>query len=265
MNESQEKASGGGIEPIQLTGKSRFRFSCHQGLDCFTKCCHGMEILLAPYDILRLKKKLAMTSGEFLSRHTTTTVHQESGLPIVVLRMGDDESRTCPFLAESGCTVYEDRPSICRYYPIGLATLRLEKEEQKAGEERFYFMVKEDHCLGHGEEKEWTVDEWRADQGASRDDEHNRDWQTAFLSQALPGEARIEEQRQAHFYTVCYDLDSFRRFVLESSFLERFEVEPETVDKIREDDDEALKFALKYMKFFMMMEPTMKARETKKD
>ena len=263
MEDKKNDTAGGGIEPIQLTGKSRFTFACHKGLSCFTKCCHGMEIILAPYDILRLKKNLAMTSGEFLSRHTVNTTHEESGLPLVVLKMKDEERRPCPFLTESGCSVYEDRPSICRYYPIGLATLRVEKEEEKkgTGEERFYFLVREDHCLGHGEEKEWTIDEWREDQGASRDDEINRDWQSAFLSRALPGQQRIDPKRQALFHLTCYDLDNFRKFVLESPFLEKFEVDRSTVEKIRTDDDELLRFALQYMKFFMMIEETMKPRE----
>jgi Fe-S-cluster containining protein len=263
MEEKKNDTAAGGIEPTQLTGKSRFTFACHKGLDCFTKCCHGMDIILAPYDILRLKKKLAMTSGEFLSRHTIDTVHEESGLPLVILKMGDGEKRPCPFLTESGCSVYEDRPSICRYYPIGLATLRVEKEEEKKGtkEERFYFLVREDHCLGHGEEKEWSVDEWREDQGASRDDGINHDWQNAFLRRTLPGEQRVDPKRQSLFHLTCYDLDNFRKFVFESAFLENFEVDRSTVEKIRTDDDELLRFALQYMKFFMMIEQTMKPRE----
>jgi hypothetical protein len=266
MEDKKKDAAGGGIEPTQLTGKSRFTFACHQGLSCFTTCCHGMDIILAPYDILRLKKKLSLTSGEFLARHTVNTTHEESGLPLVLLKMGEEERHPCPFLTESGCSVYEDRPSICRYYPIGLATLRVEKEAEEekkkgTGEERFYFLVREDHCLGHGEAKEWTVDEWREDQGASRDDEINHDWQSAFLSRALPGQQRVDPKRQSLFHLTCYDLDNFRKFVFDSAFLENFEVDPETVEKIRTDDDELLRFALRYMKFFMMMEQTMKPRE----
>ena len=55
-------------EPDKLTEESRFQFDCHQGLECFTRCCHGIQIMLPPYDILRLKKALNLTSEEFLSR-----------------------------------------------------------------------------------------------------------------------------------------------------------------------------------------------------
>jgi len=266
MEESGEKEKtgqgSGAIEPVQLTGKSRLRFLCHKGLSCWNACCHNMSIMLAPYDILRLRRRLGMASGEFLETYTNLTIHQESGLPVVILRPTDGDDPVCPFNTDEGCSVYEDRPSICRYYPIGLANLRTQMDEKKeAEEERFYFLIREDYCLGHGEEKEWSIDEFRENQGASRDDQINRDWQTAFLSRSLPGEERNEPRRQSLFHMACYDLDAFRRFVFESSFLRTFEVDEETLAEIRGDDEELLRFALRYMKFFMMIEPTMKPRE----
>ena len=36
------------------------------------------------------------------------------------------------------------------------------------------------------------------------------------------------------FYTACYDLDSFRAFVFESTFLERFELEAELVEQLQD-------------------------------
>ena len=250
-----------GVQPVQLSGKSRFCFNCGPEVECFTKCCHGMEIILAPYDILRLKKRLGLTSPEFLLNYTIPKQHEESSLPLVLLKMGDDEEKTCSFLTEKGCSVYEDRPSICRYYPIGLATLKSQPDpEKEAAAERFFFQILEEHCLGHNEKKEWTVDEWRRDQGADKDDEMNEDWQAAFLSRTVPDKERGETQRQTLFYMTCYDLDTFRRFVLESSFLQKFDVDDETVEKIREDEDELLRFAMRYMKYVMMMEETMKPK-----
>jgi hypothetical protein len=60
----------------------------------------------------------------------------------------------------------------------------------------------------------------------------------------------------------CYDLDRFRRFVLESSFLERFELEDELVRQIRSDDVALLRFAFLWMRFALFAEPTLKARES---
>lgn len=263
MRERKNKeAAGSSVEPVQLTGKSLLRFRCHRDLACWNACCHGMGIMLAPYDILRLRRRLGMTSGEFLEQYTDSSIHEESGLPTVTLKMGGGGKRGCPFKSEAGCSVYEERPSTCRYYPVGLAALRTKKEEEKqACEERFYFLVREEHCLGHGGEEVWTVDDWREDQGVGRDDEINRDWQTAFLSRSLPQEESLSSRRQALFHMTCYDLDAFRRFVLESSFLDQFEVDPDTVERIRENDKDLLLFALRYMKFFMMIEQTMKPRK----
>ncbi len=34
-----------------------FQFNCHKGIACFNKCCENIDIMLAPYDVLRLKKR----------------------------------------------------------------------------------------------------------------------------------------------------------------------------------------------------------------
>lgn len=258
MTDENQNAGQWPVDPTRLSGASPFRFACHSGLACWGTCCRHMDIILSPYDILRLKKRLGLSSPEFIQSYTVPSVHQESALPLVLLKMGDDKERVCPFLSDEGCTAYADRPAICRYYPIGLASLMARKEgADRAAEERFYFRIREGYCLGNGEKREWTVDQWREDQGVIRSDEANRDWQAAFLSRSLPGEAKLDPQRMAHFHLACYDLDTFRRFILKSSFLDRFEVDPGTVKAVTEDDEELLRFALRYMKHFMMMEQTM--------
>jgi hypothetical protein len=60
----------------------------------------------------------------------------------------------------------------------------------------------------------------------------------------------------------CYDLDRFRQFVFDSTFLQRFELEPELVERIRTDDDELLRFAFRWLRFALFAEPTMSAIET---
>jgi hypothetical protein len=49
-----------------LSPEDSFRFACHDGLDCFTRCCRDITIFLTPYDILRLKNDLGLSSQEFL-------------------------------------------------------------------------------------------------------------------------------------------------------------------------------------------------------
>ncbi|HLA49892.1 MAG TPA: YkgJ family cysteine cluster protein, partial [Thermodesulfovibrionia bacterium] len=58
------------VVPVKLTLDSKFKFRCHKAIKCFTKCCSNIDILLTPYDILRLKNRLRLSSGEFLSKYT---------------------------------------------------------------------------------------------------------------------------------------------------------------------------------------------------
>ena len=104
---------------------------------CFNECCRNLNQFLYPYDILRLKKKLGLTSGEFLERYTTQHIGPESGLPIVTLKTADAERLTCPFVTEKGCRVYSDRPASCRTYPLVRAIAR----NRGTGRVREHFML----------------------------------------------------------------------------------------------------------------------------
>ena len=47
---------------------------------------------------------------------------------------------------------------------------------------------------------------------------------------------------------VSYDIDKFRSFVFESSFLERMPVDDETREQLKTDDVALLKFGVKWLK-----------------
>jgi len=96
--EVESKVQKSVIVPEYLTGQSKMHFRCYPGIGCFTKCCSGIKILLSPYDIYRLKKRLGMDYNEFLSAHTQVSVIDRTQLPITVLKMKDDETRSCPFV-----------------------------------------------------------------------------------------------------------------------------------------------------------------------
>ncbi len=50
------------ILPTLLEEETRIRFRCHTGISCFNACCKRADVTLAPYDVVRLKQRLAMTS-----------------------------------------------------------------------------------------------------------------------------------------------------------------------------------------------------------
>ena len=108
----------------RLGPDDRFEFACHPGVSCFNRCCGDVNIFLSPYDVLRIRKRLGMTSRDFLEKYALLPVQKDMKTPVVVLRMGDDEAKTCPFLTDEGCGIYSDRPWPCRMYPVGRVLLR---------------------------------------------------------------------------------------------------------------------------------------------
>ncbi|MBI5103293.1 MAG: YkgJ family cysteine cluster protein [Nitrospirae bacterium] len=246
------------IVPEYLTGKSKMKFRCYPGIACFTKCCSGIKIFLSPYDIYRLKKRLGMTYDEFLLTHTLQTVIDRSQLPVAVMKMKEDETRSCPFVTKEGCTVYEDRPLTCRYYPIGMGIM---KQFDKETGTNFFIKIKEDHCLGHNEDKEWTIDEWRADQGSDVYDAVNDDWMEIVLKAKTLGMVEFSQKSLDLFFMVSTNLDSFRKFVFESRFLQAYEIEPEVIEKLKNDELELLKFSLSWLRFTLYGEGDFKVRE----
>lgn len=251
------------VEPVRLSPDSRFKFRCHKGIGCFTKCCSAISIMLTPYDIVRLKTRLGVSSGELLSRHTYIEIDEKTSHPFVFLTMNEDAEKKCPFVTPEGCTIYTDRPANCRYYPVGQASLK--KMDEKSNlplTEEFYFLVKEEHCLGFNEDAEWTVGNWRDDQGVDVYDDMNRGWKDILFRRNLPGHA-LDDKKQKAFYMACYDVDRFRSFVFDSGFLDTFEVPAERLEKMKTDDTEMMKFGFDYTKFILMMEETLKRKAAK--
>jgi hypothetical protein len=64
----------------------------------------------------------------------------------------------------------------------------------------------------------------------------------------------LEPRQMEMFFLACFDLDAFRRFVLESTFLERFEVDGETVERIRTDDEALLRFGFRWVRYSLLGE-----------
>jgi Fe-S-cluster containining protein len=136
----------------RLGPDDRFTFHCDPALDCFGHCCQDVSILLTPYDVLRMKKALGITSSEFMEKYTSIAYSAEKRVPVVFLKMNDGDKK-CQFVSEKGCGVYGNRPWACRMYPLGMA----ERATSQAAAERFYFVVKEELCHGHGKGGECAV------------------------------------------------------------------------------------------------------------
>jgi len=248
------------VVPVKLTKDSRFKFRCHPKVRCFTACCSNVNIALPPYDLLRLRKRLGLAAHEFISKYGDIQILDKTLFPVVTLKMRDDEKKSCPFVTPQGCTVYEDRPNICRYYPVGMATLR--KVDAEGGKDEFYFMTKEDHCKGFEEDKQWTIGEWRADQGADLYDEMNRGWMEILIKKKSHGQGKeFPEIKNEMFFKMSFDTDYFRAFVFNSTFLELYDIPAERIEKVRTDDTELLKLSYEWLRQAIFAEDTLKFKD----
>ncbi|MFO7984223.1 MAG: YkgJ family cysteine cluster protein [Desulfatiglandaceae bacterium] len=234
-----------------------FYFGCHPGVPCFTECCARLLLILTPYDILRMKHRLGLSSDQFLNRYTDTFTKDGCRFPMVKLKMGPDPEGRCPFVTPDGCAIYEDRPGACRLYPVGRAAAVV--QGQKETREKF-FVVVEPHCQGFKEKTRWTVDEWLRHEGVSEYTAMNDAWlQIISTSKSLGPEAHVQ-QKQQMFFMASYNLDRFRKFIFESPFLDRFEVTSTLHKAMAVDDVTLMKFGFEWLKFSLFGEKTIQPK-----
>ncbi|MCP4701103.1 MAG: YkgJ family cysteine cluster protein [Gammaproteobacteria bacterium] len=242
------------VIPTKLSLDDRFQFRCHKDIACFNECCKQIDITLTPYDILRLQKRLEMPSREFLAQHTVPFEMDSQKMPGVKIRTVGD-STVCPFLGEAGCQVYEDRPTTCRYYALGLMSMRA---EQSSFDEDYYFLIQEDHCLGHHESRNITIRDYRHEQGADVYDEINREWRQVILKKRSSGPVVGKPTLRSYqfFFMASYNLDGFRDFTQSPGFSEVYDLDAETHEQLRTDDVILLKFGFKLLKQVLFGEMT---------
>ena len=233
----------------QMEPEQYFRFRCDPGVSCFTQCCQDVTIVLTPYDAIRMKNALGLTSGEFLDKHTIIIPKEKHLIPLVVLKMNEDDKK-CPFVNEAGCSIYKDRPWPCRMYPLNMED-----------DGTFRIIADPSLCKGLGEEESWQISEWLVDQGVVPYDEMN----THFSSVTIPLSAQNLDvdnpQILKMVFMALYNVDKFRDFVFQSSFLNRFEVEPTRIEKIKRSDLELLKFGFDWIKFGLFGQKLFKVKE----
>ena len=197
------------IEPelIALVPGERFCFDCSPEVPCFNECCRDLNQFLTPYDIIRLKQHLALTSDRFLARYCSQHVGPETGLPVVTLKPAPGQDHKCPFVSDQGCIVYQDRPSSCRTYPLA----RMASRNRQTGKitEHFALML-EPHCRGHEQPRAQTLEQWVENQGLARFNAANDQLMEimALKNRLRPGPLEINQIRL--FSLVCYDVDTFR-------------------------------------------------------
>ncbi len=236
-----------GLKGRRINTDESFQFRCYPGIGCFNRCCRNLNLFLYPYDIVRLRLALGLTAEAFLDRYTDIVLREGSHFPEVLLRMAENDDRTCSFLDEEGCSVYRDRPDTCRTYPVEHGLMF----GPDGGEpETVSFFRPPDFCLGKHEDEAWTLERWADDQEARVYNRMSRRWaaiKALFHQDPWQGQGPYGPKAKMAFMAT-YNMDAFRSFIFESSFLKRYRVKKERVRKMRKDDLALLGFGFEWVK-----------------
>jgi Fe-S-cluster containining protein len=242
------------VAPVTLEGHAPLQFRCRPGIACWNACCSNIDISLTPYDIVRLKHRLGLSSGEFLHQYTVPYEMEKDGIAGVKLRPVEGGT-ACRFMRPEGCSVYDDRPTACRYYPVALLSMRRQGEST---DRQSYAIVREDHCLGHREPCTQSIDAYRAEQGLPEYDEAAHGWRQLILKKKSSGPTIGKPSKRSLelFFLTCYDVDRFRAFVASDGFSEIYDVPADELRAVLEDDVRLLQFGFRFLRQVLFGEMT---------
>jgi len=234
----------------RLDGEDRFSFACHPKVACFNQCCRNLNLFLYPYDVVRLRKNLGISSDRFLETCVDVVLRPGNHFPEVLLRMADNAEKTCPFLTGAGCSVYPDRPDTCRTFPVEQGVLF---DARTGCAERIHRFRPPSFCLGRHEDRTWTVASWAEDQDAAVHNDMTLAWAAVrHRFREDPWGAEGPQGPKARMaFMAAYNIDAFREFVFKSSFLKRYKVKPDLQRKCRRSDIDLLKLGFEWIAFYL--------------
>jgi Fe-S-cluster containining protein len=239
----------------RLGPKDTFSFRCHPGIGCFNRCCRNLNLFLYPYDLVRLKNNLKLTSDIVIEQFVDVVMREGNYFPDVLLKMVENAEKICPFLSEAGCSVYDDRPDACRTFPLEKGVL-YEPGGRQA--ETVCYFKPPDFCQGPSESTLWTLPDWDKDQQSGIYHRMTLKWaELKQLFQANPwGPDGMESPMAKMAFMATYNVDKFREFVFGSSFMKRYHVASSVLKKIKTSDAELMLFGFSWVRLFVWGKPT---------
>jgi Fe-S-cluster containining protein len=240
-----ELGDSGALPEGAIDDNTLFSFDCNPGVSCFNLCCHNLNLFLYPYDVIRLKNHLGLSSDVFLERHVDVVLRDGCFFPEVLLSMSEIPDKPCPFLSPSGCSVYLHRPEACRMFPIEQGLFYEARTRQNR---KIHYFKPPGFCQGPKGRQQWTPPEWIRDQGAEDYNRMTQRWSELmrlFRNDPWAGEGPDGKRGKMAF------MAAFREFVFKSSFLKRYRIASALLNQARSDDVALLKIGLAWIALFI--------------
>lgn len=233
-------------QPIypELDFDGSFRFSCGPHISCFVHCCTGTNIWLYPFDVLRISRSLGISTTEFINRHCRY-FDSPPHFPVLLLKNADNGEGRCPFALDSGCSVYPDRPWICRLFPVVPTDCRT--DETAEADRRFNIFVWKG-CRGVGTGAEITVREWWANAGMAVYEETYLDWQKLTDELKSSSLVPLTGESAQRFKLGSFDFDLFREKLLAGEYGDIFPLEADELRRAADDDIFLMQTACRWMR-----------------
>jgi Fe-S-cluster containining protein len=240
-----------------LRDDQSFCFRCDAQVACFNLCCADLNLVLSPYDVLMLRKGLEIESRPFLENYARVAIDPETGFPEVSMAMREDAKKSCPFVTDTGCRVYQHRPSACRMYPIGQGA-QVDETGQIAEQ---FVLVREEHCLGFQSDTRWTAQTWQADQKLEAYNRSNDLYLRMVDAWRKKGRPLSREQFGIAILAL-YRTDAFQRYIRAKGLLDRTSLSQSQKDLILQNEAECLAFAMRWFQSVILSKAVKEAKGT---
>lgn len=227
-----------------LSLEQAFTFACHPGVSCFTECCRELDLALSPFDVLRLKNSLNLTSGHFLEHYVLVERPEDLILPVCYLTMVDDGRASCVFVGPQGCAVYDNRPGSCRAYPLGRGMRRTDDGTSSES----LVLLHEPHCLGFAEPSPQTARIYLLDQGLERYNLFNDALLPLYQHHRIRNKTFRPSRHQFDQYMLAlYNLDQFRTELAHGHIAPRKPLSSRQLKGLAGDDEELLLLGIAWL------------------
>ncbi|MDD4649588.1 MAG: YkgJ family cysteine cluster protein [Desulfoplanes sp.] len=230
----------------RISSAESFTFRCHPQVRCFNACCSKLHLVLTPYDIYRLHVGLGISTNDVLKEFTDLVLADDTGMPCFRLRMLNTREGSCPFVRESGCSVYENRPGACRAYPLGRAA----RIDTRGKHEERFFLVEEAHCKGFAELSSWTPAQWMLNQGLGLYNESNDKYMRLMTMQQDAPE-KVPAVKLGMLTMALYNVDGFQKFIARMSLLDRLDMDDDRKQAILHDEEQTLLFGFAWAEMIL--------------